>query len=67
MTEDPPAVGTTVHCEVDLGTTRLDSKVMIRAKGRVSRVEMTDLVGRLGGFAISIRRMRLEKSELPPE
>ena len=61
MTEDPPPVGTTIHFEVDLKTSRLDSTVTVRAKGQVNRIEMTDLAGRLGGFAISTRRMRLEE------
>jgi PilZ domain len=65
MTDDPPPVGTTVHFEVDLETSRLGSAVNIRAKGQVNRIEMTGLAGRLGGFAISSRRMRLEKPEPP--
>jgi c-di-GMP-binding flagellar brake protein YcgR len=63
MTEDPPPVGTSVHFEVDLKTSRLDSTITIQAKGDVTRIEMTDLVGQLGGFAISTRRMRLTKAE----
>jgi len=65
MTDDPPPVGTTVRFEVDLDTSRLGSAVTIRAKGQVNRIEMTDLAGRVGGFAISTRRMRLEKPEPP--
>src|ERR1700721_1244810 len=65
MTDDPPPVGTTVHFEVDLEASRLGSPVTIRAKGQVNRVEMTESADRLGGFAISTRRMRLEKSERP--
>ena len=65
MTDDPPPVGTTVQFEVDLETSRLGSAVTVRAKGKVNRIETTDLVGRLGGFAISTRRMRLEKAEPP--
>src|ERR1700688_1423790 len=61
MTDDLPPVGTTVQFEVDLDTSRLDSAVNVRAKGQVNRIEMTDLKGRVGGFAISTRRMRLEK------
>jgi c-di-GMP-binding flagellar brake protein YcgR len=64
MTEDPPPVGATVHLEVDLKTSRLDSTVTIRAKGLVQRIEVTDLIGQLGGFAVSTRRMRLEKPDL---
>jgi c-di-GMP-binding flagellar brake protein YcgR len=63
MTEDPPPVGTTVHLEVDLKTSRLDSTVTVLAKGQVKRIESTGLVGQLGGFAVSARRMRLEKPE----
>jgi hypothetical protein len=65
MTDDPPPVGATVQFEVDLETSRLGSAVTIRAKGKVNRIETTDLTGRLGGFAIYARRMRLEKSEPP--
>jgi hypothetical protein len=60
MTDDPPPVGTTVRFEVDLETSSLGSAVTVRAKGKVNRIETTDLT-RLGGFAISTRRMRLEK------
>jgi hypothetical protein len=63
MTEDPPPVGATVHFEVDLETSRLGSAVTIRANGKVNRIETTDLTGRLGGFAILTRRMRLERPE----
>ena len=59
MTEDPPPVGTTVHFVVDLHTSRLGSAVTVRANGQVNRIEKTELAGRLGGFAISTRRMRL--------
>lgn len=65
MTEEAPPVGVTVHLEVDLKTSRLDSTVTVLAKGQVERVEVTDLVGQLGGFAVSTRRMRLEKAEAP--
>jgi hypothetical protein len=65
MTDEPPPVGTNVHFEVDLGTSTLESTATVQAKGRVNRIEMTDLVGRLGGFAIATRRMRLRKSETP--
>jgi hypothetical protein len=65
MTDDPPPVGTAVHFEVDLETSRLGSAVTVRAKGKVNRIEMTDLTGRLGGFAISTGRMRLERPESP--
>jgi len=47
---------------VDLKISRLDWAVTVRAKGKVSRIEMTDLVGRLGGFAISTRKMALIKA-----
>jgi hypothetical protein len=67
MTEDPPPVGTTVHLEVDLRTSRLDSTVTVLAKGQVKRIESTGLVGPLGGFAASTRRMRLERPELSTE
>jgi hypothetical protein len=67
MTEDPPPVGTTLNFEVDLKTARLDSTATVRAKGQVERVEITDLAGSLRGFAISTRRMRLEKPELPTD
>jgi hypothetical protein len=63
MTEDPPPVGTTVHLEVDLKTSRSESTVAVLAKGQVKRIESTGLVGQLGGFAASTRRMRLEKPE----
>ena len=63
MTEDVPPIGTTVHFEVDLRTSRLDSTVTVRAKGHVERIESTALVGQIGGFAVSTRRMRLEKYE----
>jgi len=59
MTDEPPSVGTTVRFEVDLDTSRLGSAVTVRAKGQVNRIEMTELAGRLGGFAISSRRMKL--------
>jgi hypothetical protein len=62
MTQESPPVGTTVNFEV--GVERGDSAVTIRAKGQVSRNETTHLEGRIGGFAISTRRMRLEKSAL---
>jgi len=67
MTEDVPPVGTTVHFEVDLKTSRLDSTVTVRARGRVERIEVTGLVGQLGGFAVSTRRMRLDKPLAPPK
>ena len=67
MTEDPPPVGTTVLFEVDLKTSRLDSTVTVRAKGQVERVESTGPVSQLGGFAVSTRRMRLEKPDASPE
>ena len=67
MTDDVPPIGTTVHFEVDLKTSRLDSTVTVRAKGQVERIEVTGSVGQLGGFAASTRRMRLEKSETPFE
>jgi hypothetical protein len=60
--EEPPPVGTSVHFEVDLKISRLDWAVTVLAKGKVSRIEMTDLVGRLGGFAISTRKMALIKA-----
>lgn len=59
MAEDRPPVGTTVHFEVDLDRSRLGSAVTVRAKGQVIRIEKMELVERLGGFAISTRRMRL--------
>jgi PilZ domain len=62
MTPESPPVGTTVNFEVSLE--RGDSAVTIRAKGQASRNEATHLEGRIGGFAISTRRMRLEKSGL---
>jgi hypothetical protein len=65
MTDEPPPVGTSVHFEVDLETSTLESTATVQAKGQVNRIEVTDLVGRLGGFAISTRRMRLRKSETP--
>jgi PilZ domain len=65
MTDDSPPVGTAVHFEVDLETSRLSSAVTVQAKGKVKRIETTNLTGRLGGFAISTRRMRLEKPEPP--
>jgi hypothetical protein len=64
MTGDPPPAGTRVQFEVDLETSRLGSAVNVRAKGRVNRVEATDPAGRVGGFALSTRRMKLEKPEL---
>jgi hypothetical protein len=63
MTDDVPPVGTTVHFEVDLKTSRLDSTVTVRAKGLVERIENTGLTEQVGGFAVSTRRMRLEKPE----
>ena len=65
MTDDPPPVGTTVRFEVDLETSGPGPAVTVRAKGMVNRVETTDLTGRLGGFAIYTRRMRIEKPEPP--
>lgn len=62
MTADSPPVGTIVHFEVDLKTSRLDSTVTVRAKGLVERIEKTELTGQVGGFAVSTRRMRLEKT-----
>jgi hypothetical protein len=59
-TDDPPPAGATVRFEVDLETSRLDSPVNISAKGLVNRVEMSP-----SGFAISTRRMRLERNEPP--
>jgi len=67
LTGEPPPQGVIVHFEVDLSTSRLDSAVSIRAKGQVKRVETTGSVGQIGGFAISTRRMRLEKAEFPLE
>jgi hypothetical protein len=65
MTDDPPPAGATIEFEVDLETARLGSSVNLRAKGHVCRVKATELEGRLGGFAISTRRMRLEKPQPP--
>ena len=65
--EPPPPVGTDLHFEVDLETPSLGSAVTVRAKGKVNRVETTDLTARVGGFAISARRMRLEKAKAPPQ
>ena len=66
FTDDPPPAGVVVQFEVDLETSRsLDSSVNIRAKGRVKRVEVTRSGDGIGGFAISTRRMRLEKPEPP--
>jgi len=64
MTDQPPPLGSTVQFEVDLGTERSASSVNIGAKGIVSRIEPTALEGRVGGFAISTRRMRLRKPGL---
>jgi PilZ domain-containing protein len=61
LAEDPPPVGAIIYFEADLDTSRLESAVTVQAKGQVERVEMADLEGRLGGFAVSTRRMRLEK------
>ena len=63
MTGDPPPVGADVQFEVDLETSRLGSAVNVRAKGLVNRIEATDPAGQVGGFAISTRRMKLEKPE----
>jgi Tfp pilus assembly protein PilZ len=60
MTPESLAVGTSVHFEV--GLERGELAVRIRAKGQVTRIEATDSAGRIGGFSISTRRMRLEKS-----
>ena len=65
LTESPPPVGTAVHFEVDLKTARLDSEAIVRAKGKVIRIETTNSTGRFGGFAIFARRMRLRKPEPP--
>jgi len=66
VTDDPhPPVGTDLHFEVDLETPSLGSAVTVRAKGKVNRIETTELTGRVGGFAISPRRMRLEKAKAP--
>jgi hypothetical protein len=61
LTDDPPPVGTTVRFEVDLERSRLGPAVTVRAKGKVNRIEMTEPAGRFGGFALSTRRMKLEK------
>jgi hypothetical protein len=63
VSDGPPPVGATVHLEVDLETSSLGSAVNILAKGHVNRIEVTDLAGPIRGFAISARRMRLEKPE----
>jgi hypothetical protein len=65
ITDDPPTPGAIVHFEVDLDTSRLDSAVTVRAKGQVNRVEITDSAGGVSGFAVSSRRMRIQKSEAP--
>jgi len=67
LTDDPPPAGAIVQFEVDLETSRADSAVNVRAKGRVIRVEATSLAGTIGGFAISTRRMRLGKPDPPAE
>jgi len=65
MTDDAPPAGVTVQFEVDLESARPGSGVNVRAKGQVTRVETPESGGRLAGFAISSRRMRLEKPEPP--
>lgn len=65
MTGEPPPVGSIVQFEVDLGAARRGPPVNVRAKGLVIRVETTASAGRVGGFALSARRMRLEKPEPP--
>jgi hypothetical protein len=65
MTDDLPPVGTTIHFEVDLATSRLGSTT-IRAKGLVNRIETTRSAGQVGGFAISTRRMMLKNPGQPP-
>jgi hypothetical protein len=65
MTDDPPPAGATIQFEVDLETARLGSSANLRAKGHVCRVEATELAGRLGGFAIAARKMRLERPAAP--
>jgi hypothetical protein len=64
MTEDAPPVGMAVQVEMDLRTSTSDIAVTVRAKGRVERIEATDLIGELGGFAFSTRRMKLGKPDL---
>jgi len=66
LTGDPPPLGTSIHFEVDLATSRVSSAVTIRAKGLVNRIEKSDLEGPLVGFAVSTRRMRLEKPAPEP-
>lgn len=66
LTDDSPPVGTNIHFEVDLATSRVSSAVTVRAKGVVNRVEDSELEGRLAGFAVSARRMRLEKPAPQP-
>jgi PilZ domain-containing protein len=63
VTEDPPAVGTSVYLKVDLKTSRLNPTATIQAKGQVSRIEMIHLTGQLIGFALSTRRMTLRKPD----
>jgi hypothetical protein len=63
--DDLPPLGSSVQFEVDLEASSSFSAVNVRAKGLVSRVEAPDVQGRVGGFAISARRMRLKKPEPP--
>ena len=65
ISDDFPPVGSQVQFEVDLEASSLVSAVNVRAKGLVNRVEASDGAGGAGGFAISARRMRLEKPTLP--
>lgn len=66
LTGDPPPLGTSIHFEVDLATSRVSSAVTIHAKGQVTRVETSDEQAGLAGFAVSTRRMRLEKFASEP-
>lgn len=62
ITKVPPPIESVVDLEMDLGSSGGGSSVMIQAKGRVRRVEMTDVLGRPGGFAASTRSMKLRKA-----
>ena len=62
VSNDSPALGVIVECDVDLDSSTLGSSVNIRAKGQVCRAQMPGIEGQGGGFAVSDSRMRLQRS-----
>jgi hypothetical protein len=61
MTDVAPPLGAIIHCEIDFAVSIPTSKIWIRAKGNVSRVEQSSTAGQAGGFAMLTRRVEVKR------